>query len=118
MWGCVEVDVVASHGYGHMSPPPQGLTVLLHGPPGTGKTLAAEAIGYEVGRPLKVRGVGVCSGWVGLIVGSSGHINMCFYLHPSPPFNPSPSLPPPLPALGCELRRAAQQVGGGEHQEH
>ena len=42
------------------SPPtPQGLTVLLHGPPGTGKTLAAEAVGYEVGRPLKVRGVAV-----------------------------------------------------------
>jgi len=33
---------------------PQGLTVLFHGPPGTGKTLAAEAIGYEVGKPLKV----------------------------------------------------------------
>ena len=32
----------------------QGITVLLHGPPGTGKTLAAEAIGYEVGKPLKV----------------------------------------------------------------
>ena len=32
----------------------QGLTVLLHGAPGTGKTLAAEAIGYEVGKPLKV----------------------------------------------------------------
>ena len=32
----------------------QGLTVLFHGSPGTGKTLAAEAIGYEVGRPLKV----------------------------------------------------------------
>ncbi len=33
----------------------QGITVLLHGPPGTGKTLAAEALGYEVGKPLKVR---------------------------------------------------------------
>ena len=32
----------------------QGLTVLLHGPPGTGKSFAAEAIGYEVGKPLKV----------------------------------------------------------------
>lgn len=32
----------------------QGVTVLLHGPPGTGKTLAAEALGYEVGKPLKV----------------------------------------------------------------
>ena len=28
--------------------------MLLHGAPGTGKTLAAEAIGYEVGKPLKV----------------------------------------------------------------
>lgn len=32
----------------------QGLTVLFHGAPGTGKTLTAEAIGYEVGKPLKV----------------------------------------------------------------
>ena len=55
------------------SPPtPQGLTVLLHGPPGTGKTLAAEAVGYEVGRPLKVRGVAVGgqgSQWVVVWVG-------------------------------------------------
>lgn len=33
----------------------QGITVLLHGAPGTGKSLASEAIGYEVGKPLKVR---------------------------------------------------------------
>ena len=56
------------------SPPtPQGLTVLLHGPPGTGKTLAAEAVGYEVGRPLKVRGVAVGgqgSEW-GVVVGGA-----------------------------------------------
>lgn len=32
----------------------QGLTVLFHGAPGTGKSLAAEAVGYEVGKPLKV----------------------------------------------------------------
>lgn len=32
----------------------QGLTVLFHGSPGTGKSLAAEAVGYEVGKPLKV----------------------------------------------------------------
>jgi SpoVK/Ycf46/Vps4 family AAA+-type ATPase len=44
----------------------EGLTVLLHGPPGTGKTLAAEAIGYEVGRPLKVVNCGeLLSKWVG-----------------------------------------------------
>ena len=33
----------------------QGLTVLFHGAPGTGKSYAAEAVGYEVGKPLKVR---------------------------------------------------------------
>ena len=32
----------------------QGITVLLHGAPGTGKSLASEAIGYEVGKALKV----------------------------------------------------------------
>lgn len=32
----------------------QGATALFHGEPGTGKTSAAEAIGFEVGRPLKV----------------------------------------------------------------
>lgn len=32
----------------------QGITVLFHGAPGTGKSLAAEALGYEVGKPLKV----------------------------------------------------------------
>lgn len=32
-----------------------GTVCLFHGPPGTGKTLAAEAVGYETGRPLKVR---------------------------------------------------------------
>ena len=39
---------------------PQGLTVLFHGAPGTGKSLAAEAIGYEVGKPLKVLYMCVC----------------------------------------------------------
>ncbi|XP_065889621.1 uncharacterized protein [Dysidea avara] len=44
----------------------EGLTVLLHGAPGTGKTLAAEAIGYEVGKPLKVINCGeLLSKWVG-----------------------------------------------------
>ena len=44
----------------------QGLTILLHGPPGTGKTLVAEAIGYEVGKPLKVINCGeLLSKWVG-----------------------------------------------------
>lgn len=31
-----------------------GTTCLFYGPPGTGKTLAAEAIGFETGKPLKV----------------------------------------------------------------
>lgn len=44
----------------------EGLTVLFHGAPGTGKTLAAEAIGYEVGKPLKVINCGeLLSKWVG-----------------------------------------------------
>ena len=44
----------------------QGLTILLHGPPGTGKTMAAESIGYEVGKPLKVINCGeLLSKWVG-----------------------------------------------------
>ena len=38
-----------------------GTTCLFHGPPGTGKTLAAESVGYETGRPLKVSGGG-CRG--------------------------------------------------------
>ncbi|KAL1496903.1 hypothetical protein AB1Y20_014482 [Prymnesium parvum] len=32
----------------------QGISALFHGPPGTGKTMAAEAIGFDVGRPLLV----------------------------------------------------------------
>ncbi|GFR47899.1 hypothetical protein Agub_g9646, partial [Astrephomene gubernaculifera] len=43
-----------------------GTTCLFHGPPGTGKTLAAEAVGYETGRPLKVVNcAGLVSKWVG-----------------------------------------------------
>eukprot|EP00930_Biecheleria_cincta_P002910 TRINITY_DN103872_c0_g1_i1.p1 TRINITY_DN103872_c0_g1~~TRINITY_DN103872_c0_g1_i1.p1 ORF type:complete len:954 (-),score=187.53 TRINITY_DN103872_c0_g1_i1:357-2831(-) len=34
--------------------PEIGSCVLFYGPPGTGKSLAAQAIGFEVGRPLKV----------------------------------------------------------------
>ena len=44
----------------------KGLTLLLHGPPGTGKTLVAEAIGYEVGKALKVVNCAeLLSKWVG-----------------------------------------------------
>lgn len=44
----------------------RGVSALLHGPPGTGKTLAAEAIGYDLGRPLKVvDGSELLSKWVG-----------------------------------------------------
>ena len=32
----------------------QGITALFHGLPGTGKTMAAEAIGFDIGRPLLV----------------------------------------------------------------
>ena len=43
-----------------------GTTALFHGPPGTGKTLTAEAIGYELGRPVKrVNAAQVVSKWVG-----------------------------------------------------
>ena len=31
----------------------RGTIALFHGPPGTGKTLAAEAVGHELGRPLR-----------------------------------------------------------------
>jgi SpoVK/Ycf46/Vps4 family AAA+-type ATPase len=31
-----------------------GIAVLMHGPPGTGKTLCAEAVAYELGRPLTI----------------------------------------------------------------
>jgi len=32
----------------------QGIAALFHGEPGTGKTLAAEAVGFDIGRPLMV----------------------------------------------------------------
>ncbi|OGG56954.1 MAG: hypothetical protein A3F84_15585 [Candidatus Handelsmanbacteria bacterium RIFCSPLOWO2_12_FULL_64_10] len=41
-------------GFDEQSASGQGTAALFHGPPGTGKTLAAEAIGYEIGRPLKI----------------------------------------------------------------
>ncbi len=44
----------------------RGIAALLHGPPGTGKTLCAEAVAFELGRPLCVLGAAdVLSMWVG-----------------------------------------------------
>eukprot|EP00736_Rhodelphis_marinus_P011452 Rmarinus@m.20401 len=44
----------------------KGLAVLFYGAPGTGKTMAAEAIGFDVGRPLKVVNCAeLLSKWVG-----------------------------------------------------
>uniref|UniRef100_A0A0G4HU76 AAA+ ATPase domain-containing protein n=1 Tax=Chromera velia CCMP2878 TaxID=1169474 RepID=A0A0G4HU76_9ALVE len=44
----------------------KGTAALFHGPPGTGKTMAAEAIGYDLGKPLKMVNVGqLMSKWVG-----------------------------------------------------
>lgn len=43
-----------------------GTTALFHGRPGTGKTLAAEAIAFELGRPIRrVDASQVVSKWVG-----------------------------------------------------
>jgi len=43
-----------------------GISVLFHGPPGTGKTLAASAIGFDLGKPLKiVNAAQLLSQWVG-----------------------------------------------------
>ena len=43
-----------------------GIAALFHGPPGTGKTLAAEAIGFDLGTPLKVVSCSqLISKWVG-----------------------------------------------------
>jgi SpoVK/Ycf46/Vps4 family AAA+-type ATPase len=44
----------------------KGVGVFFHGHPGTGKTMAAEAIGYDLGRPLKVVNCAMLlSKWVG-----------------------------------------------------
>ena len=44
----------------------QGVALLLHGTSGTGKTLAAEALGYDLGCPLKVvNSSALISKWVG-----------------------------------------------------
>lgn len=69
-WGFVESDYVVSFGViplittvasadSVLSPTvtPQGSmgsVAMFAGPPGVGKSLAAEAVGYETGRPLKV----------------------------------------------------------------
>ncbi len=44
----------------------KGMTALFTGPPGCGKTMAAEAIGFDLGRPLKVINCSeLMSKWVG-----------------------------------------------------
>jgi SpoVK/Ycf46/Vps4 family AAA+-type ATPase len=43
-----------------------GTTALFYGPPGTGKSLTAEAVAYELGRPIKlVNAAQLVSKWVG-----------------------------------------------------
>lgn len=44
----------------------QGSTILFHGPSGTGKTFAAEAIGFDLGRPIMRMNMSqIISKWVG-----------------------------------------------------
>eukprot|EP00935_MAST-01C_sp_MAST-1C-sp1_P000007 g7.t1 len=44
----------------------RGTAAFFYGPPGTGKTMAAEAMGYDLGRPLKVVNCAqLLSKWVG-----------------------------------------------------
>jgi len=47
----------------------QGTTCLFYGPPGVGKSLAAEAIGFETGKPLKAIN---CAELVSKYVGDTG----------------------------------------------
>ena len=79
----------------------QGISALFHGLPGTGKTLAAEAIGFDIGRPLLVVN---CAQLVDKYVGESAkNIEKVFaelaltnpHPHPHPDSYP-PTLPPPL----------------------
>lgn len=44
----------------------QGTSAIFYGPPGTGKTFAAEAIAYELGRPIRIINTSaILSMWVG-----------------------------------------------------
>ena len=80
----------------------QGISALFHGLPGTGKTMAAEAIGFDVGRPLMVvncgerasvgEGEGVCPS------ASPPHRTLPLPPPPLPPTHHAP-LHPPLPYL-------------------
>jgi len=53
-------------GFGKQHRSNRGVSAMFCGPPGTGKTMAAEAIGFDLGRPLKVVNVAeLMSKWVG-----------------------------------------------------
>ena len=97
------------------------LTVFsLTGAPGTGKSLVAQALGYEVGRPLKV---------IQLIV-HTVHMHMYYlvsvFIYMYNVFTctcactvlSTYTCTCMMSCSGGELWRASEQVGGGEYKEH
>lgn len=55
-----------SWGFGSVHRAKTGATALFYGPPGTGKTMAAEAISFDLGKPLMVVNLSeLVSKWVG-----------------------------------------------------
>jgi SpoVK/Ycf46/Vps4 family AAA+-type ATPase len=58
--------LVGQWGFGELFDRGMGTTALFHGLPGTGKTLAAEAVAFELGRPVRrVNAAQLVSKWVG-----------------------------------------------------